>query len=149
MWYDFFTWHLQSLMIRRELAKDPKLSNENWDRFLPKFKKKNVKQKTPKPEKKKEEKSPFPPAQTPRKVDIQLETGEFWMKDKEKKAKKMEEKLQKQKEKTDAKRAEKEKAFIAPEEPRPSKSAALENGGSDAPSFDSLKEKLRQAIRLA
>jgi ribosomal RNA assembly protein len=60
-------YHIKELMIKRELEKDETLKNENWDRFLPKFKKKNIQ--TKKVEKKeKKVYTPFPPAQTPRKV---------------------------------------------------------------------------------
>lgn len=89
-------------MIKRELAKDPKLATESWDRFLPKFKKRNVKSKKPsavsnsneagpsganasalgevggsekKEKPKKKVYTPFPPPQQPSKIDLQLESG--------------------------------------------------------------------------
>jgi hypothetical protein len=127
----------QELMIKRELAKDPKLANENWSRFLPKFSKRKRKDvdedgqrlppqrqpetqstdagqkesefgKASKPKKVKIVKkpyTPFPPPQLPSKVrdvssiamacgdirvqvDQQLETGEYFLKPREKKQRK-------------------------------------------------------------
>jgi len=89
--------NIRELMIKRECMKNPKLKNESWDRFLPKYKSKNVKK--PKQEKKGKEKkeyTPFPPPQQPSKVDLQLESGEYFMKEKEKKRKKRQEKTEKQ-----------------------------------------------------
>ena len=79
-------------MIRRELAKDPKLATESWDRFLPNFRKRHLKtsEKTAKKNERLETRNaarqiaglepttsqpakkvytPFPPAQQPRKVN--------------------------------------------------------------------------------
>ncbi len=55
-------YNIKELMIKRELQKDEKLQNENWDRFLPQFKKINAKKKKQKKElKEKKEYTPFPP----------------------------------------------------------------------------------------
>ena len=54
-------------MIKRELAKDPELKNESWDRFLPKFRQTTTK-KVKKAKFKKKEYTPFPPPQTESKV---------------------------------------------------------------------------------
>ena len=98
-------------MIKRELAKDPQLANESWDRFLPKFRRHHLKtsEKTARKNDRLKEKNeareaaglepigpgkkeapakkvytPFPPPQQPRKVDLQLESGEYFLKAHEK-----------------------------------------------------------------
>lgn len=106
-------YHIKELMIKRELSKDPKLKDESWDRFLPHFKKQNVKR-PKKVVKKKNEYTPFPPVQTPSKVDLQLESGEYFLKPQEKAIHKLEKKKEKQKENTLKRKAEREKAFVPP-----------------------------------
>ena len=60
-------------MIKQELAKDPKLKNESWDRFLPKFKSKNLsKRYQPHKIRVKKPYTPFPPPQPLSKVNFQL-----------------------------------------------------------------------------
>lgn len=59
---------LQTLMIKRELMKDPALANESWDRFLPSFKKSNVPRKKPKKTREAKPYTPFPPPQPESKV---------------------------------------------------------------------------------
>jgi ribosomal RNA assembly protein len=72
-------YHIKRLMIMKELSQDEKLKTEDWERFLPKFAKKNVQRKKPKKAKKEPRAyTPFPPAPTPRKVDLQLESGEYF-----------------------------------------------------------------------
>jgi ribosomal RNA assembly protein len=74
-------YNIKSLMIKQELAKDPKLKSESWDRFLPKFKSKNIsKRKKPKVvNKKTSEYNPFPPAPVESKMDKQIESGEYFV----------------------------------------------------------------------
>merc|ERR1719343_1491521 len=54
-------YHIKELMIRRELEKDESLKNENWERFLPHFKKRNVQRKKVKAKRKAKSKEVFPP----------------------------------------------------------------------------------------
>jgi ribosomal RNA assembly protein len=75
-------YHIKELMIKRELMKDPTLKEENWDRFLPKFKQIKMKKKK-KAAIKKKEYTPFPPEQQPRLEDIKMETGEYFLSEKE------------------------------------------------------------------
>ena len=107
-------YHIKTLMIKRELAKDPNLASENWDRFLPKFQKKNVKRKKA-PIVKKPEYTPFPPPQQPSKVDLQLESGEYFLSQSQKAARKAADQQEQQRQRVQDKQQERLKAFVPPE----------------------------------
>lgn len=120
-------YNIKTLMIKRELMKDEKLKNESWDRFLPKFKKKMTNKKQKKPKKKLDKPyTPFPPLPIDSKIDKQLESGEYFLKEGETRMKKIKERQQKQNESKVRQQEKREKAFIAPpEEKLPSGSATL------------------------
>jgi len=132
-------YNIKRLMIMRELEKDPKLKEESWERFLPTFAKKNVQRrkphqlveenkkaisaavaggggaaKAPAGKSKKKSYTPFPPAQMPSKIDKQLDSGEYFLSERERKAKKLAEKQVASKEKTEEKRKTREMEFVHP-----------------------------------
>ncbi|KAF9649307.1 ribosomal RNA assembly protein mis3 [Thelephora ganbajun] len=132
-------YRIKELMIKRELAKDPKLANESWDRFLPKFRQRHLKtsEKTTRKNenlvernearkaagldpvnttKRKKVYTPFPPPQQPRKIDLQLESGEYFLKPHQKEAKEAQRRKEKQEEVTGKRRVERAEAFVPPKE---------------------------------
>ncbi|CAF1128106.1 unnamed protein product [Adineta ricciae] len=130
-------YNIKTLMIKQELAKDPKLKNESWDRFLPKFKSKNL-SKRYKPHKVRVTKpyTPFPPPQPLSKVDKELESGEYFAKEAERRQKKSEkhqEKLDKNTEVSLQRKKEKrEKEYLPPvekssQQKQPAASSSTEN----------------------
>ncbi|TIB78448.1 ribosomal RNA assembly protein mis3 [Wallemia mellicola] len=144
-------YHIKELMIKRQLAEDPNLAGESWDRFLPSFKKRNqtTSEKTASKNRKLEHRAeargmdvdalrqedaakerershikadkqkvytPFPPPQQPKKIDLQIESGEYFLKPYEKKSKEREERKHTQEENSKKRKAERAKDLIAPDE---------------------------------
>ena len=150
-------YHIKELMIKEELSKDPDMKEENWDRFLPQFKSRALKRnkekdkerklkKKAKKEKEKKEYNPFPPEQTPRKVDLEMESGEYWEKKDKKNSNKSKKKfLSKKREeedgdekiqtKSEIKKIKKAEKYIAPQEP------VYKKNETKAPTLDELKSK--------
>jgi ribosomal RNA assembly protein len=137
-------YNIKRLMIQKELAKDPKLAHEDWSRFLPNFKKKNVpRKKSASSKKKKDAYTPFPPAPTPRKVDLQLDTGEYFISERARKAKRLHAKAALAAENSQTKRQTREEEFNA----APRKKAILAtvaSATSATPNVDALKEKMKK-----
>ena len=106
-------------MIKRELANDPELKTENWDRFLPHFKKRTL-SKRKKPykvtDKSKKPYTPFPPPQEKSKVDLQIESGEYFLGKQAKERAVKETREERQREKQAEKKARRLGDFVPPVE---------------------------------
>ncbi|KAI9671063.1 MAG: hypothetical protein M1831_005148 [Alyxoria varia] len=139
-------YHIKELMIKRELAKDPDLANESWDRFLPNFKKKTL-AKRHKPhkvtDKSAKEYNPFPPPREQSKLDKQIESGEYFLTKEAKERAKRQGKVREQREKQGVKRKEKEQEFVPPEE----EGGGGGNDGEDAKARKKDKKKGKKRRR--
>ena len=112
-------YHIKELMIKRELMKDPELATENWERFLPHFKKRNL-SKRRKPlkvtDKSKKVYTPFPPPREKSKVDLQIESGEYFLGKQAKERAVRERREESQRERKIEKQRERERDFVPPRE---------------------------------
>lgn len=114
--HPFFT--VRTIMEKHDLAKNPDMKNVNWAPYLPQYKSKNIsKRKQPMKKKQKKEYTPFPPPMPESKVDKELASGEYFLKEEERQQKKTELKKQKQKQAKVDRQQKRDKAFVAPEEP--------------------------------
>jgi len=137
-------YNIKALMIKRELANDPKLANEDWSRFLPKFTAKKVTaSKDKKKLKAKKEYTPFPPPQTERKVDKLLASGEYFMKEEERLKRKREEKEKKKQEASKAREERRKIPFIAPDEEANKKPQQKKDSSVD---IEALKAKVKKGL---
>lgn len=137
-------YNIKALMIKRELMKDPNLRDKDWSRFLPKFKNKNIsKRKQPKNKKPKKEYTPFPPPMPLSRIDKELETGEFFLKDSEKRARRNKERQEKQTVAAKIQTDRRNEAFVAPDENSAKTSTA--SSSNSVVDVKSLKAKIKKA----
>lgn len=148
-------YHIKELMIKRELEADPELAGESWERFLPKFKKQNIKRKKPKKDGTKRVYTPFPPAPIPSKVDLQLESGEFFLKQDQRHQQVRAAKEAQQVEKTAERLKKRDDVYKAPEEAGPEAKIAEEKKAKKTKDMtelkamaQSLKAKSSQAAKV-
>ncbi|KAK9303974.1 hypothetical protein QLX08_004547 [Tetragonisca angustula] len=136
-------YNIKALMIKRELAKDPKLKNENWERFLPKFNSKNIsKRKQPKNKKEKKPYTPFPPPQQESKIDKMMASGEYFLKEEQKIAKRKREQNMRHQEAEKKRQERRAQAFVPPEEQSREKKEQ-----SDDVNLDEFKKKVKKALK--
>ena len=138
-------YHIKSLMIKRELARDEKLRSESWERFLPTIHTKNIsKRKQPSKKKAKKEYTPFPPPQPESKVDKLLATGEYFLKEEERKQNRLHENQQKQLEAVLRRKEQRQAAFVPPEEPVAGPSSSAQTSTTDV-DIQQFKDKIRKS----
>ncbi|CAI4224641.1 unnamed protein product [Auanema sp. JU1783] len=148
-------YNIKTLMIKRELEKNEDLKNENWERFLPKFKKrvqtaaatKEAKKKKAKSWKEKKPYTPFPNPPQMSKLDLQLESGEYFFDEEVNKRVKMKEKRMKSHENAEINKKEKLKVYQPKEEkPREKKTKRKEAEPVD---LEALKQKAKKLKKSA
>jgi ribosomal RNA assembly protein len=146
-------YHIKELMIKRELQKDPELAGESWDRFLPHFQKRNLlKRRVPfkVTDKAKKVYTPFPPPQEKSKVDLQIESGEYFLGKQARERAANEERVEKQKEKKQEKLKQREEEFRAPKEDgerkekKKRKRDKVDGDGEDEVKKDKKKKKRKE-----
>ncbi|KAL9633118.1 MAG: hypothetical protein Q9164_004886 [Protoblastenia rupestris] len=150
-------YHIKELMIKRELANDPELKTENWDRFLPHFKKRTL-SKRKKPykvtDKSKKPYTPFPPPQEKSKVDLQIESGEYFLGKQAKERAVKETREERQREKQAEKKARRLGDFVPPvengdrAEKKNKRRKREEEDGDDGKKEEMRKEKKRKKQEL-
>jgi len=134
---------LKTLMLKRELVKNPKLKNENWERYLPKYNSKNIsKRKEPKKKKEKKPYTPFPPPQQESKLDKAMASGEYFLKEEQKRAKRKREQEAKHEEATKKRQERRAQAFVPPEE----KPVESETAKTDI-DIAEIKKKVQQGLK--
>jgi len=142
-------YHIKRLMIKRELEKNPEMVGENWDRFLPNFKPKNVQRKVRKVKRKPKNPSVFPPEPTPRKEDIAMESGEYFLTQAEKERKRKREKADKQYEIAKENKAKREQAYVPPKEAKKQKQQAMDVEDNTTDIVSKLKGSTQEKKRKA
>lgn len=99
--------------------KDPELKNEDWERFLPHFKKRTL-SKRKKPlkitDKSKKPYTPFPPPQEKSKVDLQIESGEYFLGKQATERAAKERREEQQRKKQTEKEMARQREFVPPQE---------------------------------
>ncbi|EGI60887.1 KRR1 small subunit processome component-like protein [Acromyrmex echinatior] len=134
---------LKTLMLKRELSKNPKLKDENWERYLPKYTSKNIsKRKEPKKKKEKKPYTPFPPPQQESKIDKAMASGEYFLKEEQKRAKRKKELEAKHEEATKKRQERRAQAFVPPEE----KPVESETGKTNI-DIAEIKRKVQQRLK--
>jgi len=110
---------IKELMVKRELAKDPAMAGESWDKFLPNYKRRTL-SKRKKPlrvtDKAKKVYTPFPPPREKSKVDLQIESGEYFLNRQAKERRKEEDRDLQQREKARERKEKREAEFVPPRE---------------------------------
>jgi ribosomal RNA assembly protein len=109
-------YNIKELMVKRELKKNPNVEKEDWSKLLPKFKKNVGGQKKQKKIKKKKEYTPFPPEREKSKIDLEIESGIYFLPEEQKKQIKLNEKIKAQKIVSQDKREKKKEQFIPKQE---------------------------------